>query len=66
MIAPGCYVVAASEFQQAMDVLGQVILFLLVMVWCASVDWHRTFDLLRRILRRRRIRAIRARRVFRA
>lgn len=66
MIAPSCYVIGAVEFQQAMDAVGQAFVAMLIIVWCASVDWHRTFDLLRRILRRRRIRSIRARRVFRA
>lgn len=66
MIAPTCYVIGSVEFQQAMDAVGHAFAFLFLAVWCASVDWHRTVDLLRRILRRRRIRAIRDRRVFRA
>lgn len=63
MSAPTCYVIGASEFEQLLGIIFQVVVMFAVLAWVCSVDWHLLEDRVRRFFRRRRLQRIRAARL---
>lgn len=63
MNAPVCYVIQAGELTGALASMGWAFTLALLAVWLAGVDWWQFEWRWRNWCRRRRLRAIRARRL---